>query len=105
MQAEFGHQPFHGAAGHRDALAVERQPHLAGTVDPVVGRVHPLDLGFEARVANLAPGGWAVDMLVIGRWGDLNAELNQPGADRLDTPPQTAGTATALMLTDKADDQ
>jgi hypothetical protein len=47
----------------------------------------------------------AVDMLVVGRWGDLNAELNQPGADRLDTPPQTAGTATALILTDKADDQ
>jgi hypothetical protein len=67
--------------------------------------VHPLDLGFEAPIADLAPGGLAVDMLVVGRWGDLNAELNQPGADRLDTPPQTAGTATALILTDKADDQ
>jgi len=67
--------------------------------------MHSLDLGFEARIADLAPGGLADDMLVVGRWGDLNAELNQPGADRLDTPPQTASTATALILTDKADDQ
>jgi hypothetical protein len=67
--------------------------------------VRSLDLGLEARIANLAPGGLAVDMLVVGRWGDLNTELNQPGADRLDTPPQTAGTATVLILTDKADDQ
>ena len=104
-QTELSHQPLDGAAGHLDTLTVERQPHLACPIHPVVRRVHPFDLGLEARITDLAPGGLAVDMLVIRRWGDLNAELTQPGADRLDTPPQTAGTAAALMLTDEANDQ
>jgi hypothetical protein len=30
-QPEFGHQPLHGAAGHRGALAVERQPQSLRT--------------------------------------------------------------------------
>ena len=35
-QAEVAHQPLHRAPGHRHALTVQRQPHLAGTVDAVV---------------------------------------------------------------------
>ena len=34
-------------SAHRDPLAVKRQPHLAGTVDPVVGGVDSRDLGLE----------------------------------------------------------
>ena len=99
-----GHQPLHGAPRHLDALAVERQPHLAGAVDAVVRGVHPLDVGLEGFVAYLAAAGWAIDVLVVGRWGDLNAELSQPGADRLDTPPKTA-IAAVVMLDDEANDQ
>ena len=43
-QAQFGHQPLDGAPGHLDALTVQRQPHLAGPVDAVVGGVDPRDL-------------------------------------------------------------
>jgi hypothetical protein len=67
--------------------------------------VNTLDRGFEAGIADLTPGRCAVDMLVVRRRGNLNAELDEPDADRLDTPSQTAGAAAALMLTDKANDQ
>jgi hypothetical protein len=67
--------------------------------------MHTFNHRLEARIADLAPRRRAADMLVVRRWGDLNPELTQPSADRLDTPPQTAGTAATLMLTDEANDQ
>ena len=67
--------------------------------------MNTLDRGFEAGIADLTPGRCAVDMLVVRRRGNLNAELDEPGANRLDTPSQTASAAAALMLTDEANDQ
>ena len=64
--------------------------------------MNTLDRGFEAGIADLTPGRCAVDMLVVRRRGNLNAELDEPGADRLDTPSQTAGAAAALILTDES---
>jgi hypothetical protein len=52
-QAEFSDQPLHGACGHWDALAVQRQPHFASTVDAVVGGVDPRDLALEVLAARL----------------------------------------------------
>jgi len=78
---------------------------LRAPYNPVVRGVNTLDRGFEAGIADLTPGRCAVDMLVVRRRGHLNAELDEPGADRLDTPSQTAGAAAALMLTDEANDQ
>jgi hypothetical protein len=46
-QAEFGHQPPGGTAGHCDALTVQCEPHFASSVHAVIGRVHTHDLGFE----------------------------------------------------------
>ena len=92
-QTQLGHQPLDGAAGHRDALTVEHQPHLARPVHPVVCGVDTLDRGFEAGIADLTPGRCAVELLVVRRRGDLNAELGQARADRLDTPSQTIGAA------------
>jgi hypothetical protein len=67
--------------------------------------VHPADLLFEVRIANLAAAGFAVGVLVVGRWGDRSTQLGELGADRLDTPPQTIRTITmALMLGDVAGD-
>src|SRR6476469_9864882 len=45
-------RPIRSAAARRcsappQSLAVKRQPHLAGTVDPVVGGVDSRDLGLE----------------------------------------------------------
>ena len=103
--AEFGHQPRHGAARHRDALTVEREPHFAGAIDPVVGGVNPLDVRFEVLVADLTAARFTIVMLVVGRWGDRNTQLGQLCADRLDTPPQAIGTvAAALMLSDEPGD-
>ena len=60
-----------------DALAAQRQPHLAGPVHAVVGRVDPLDLGFEHLIADLALAGLTIDLVVVGRWGDRHAQLGQ----------------------------
>lgn len=104
-QAQLAHQPLHRAAGHLDALAVERQPHFARPVDAVVGGMNPLDMALETAIADLTCAGLTVDLLVVGRRGDLNTELNQPGADRLDTPPQTiTADAPALMIGDEPTD-
>jgi hypothetical protein len=104
-EPEFAHQPLDSAAGHLDALAVKRQPHLARPVHPVVRGVDPRDVLLELVVADLAAAGLTVDLVVVGRRGDLNAELNQPGTDRLDTPPQTIrAVAAALMIGDESTD-
>jgi len=80
-QAQFGHQPLDGAAGHRDALAVERQPHLARAIDPEVRGVDPPDVLFEFLIADLAATGLMVDLVIIGRGGNLDAEFDERGAD------------------------
>ncbi len=101
-QAELRHQTLNGATRHLDALTIERQPHFACPIHPEVRRVDPLDLGFEHLVAGSAAAGLALDLVVVRRWGDLYAEFNQPGADRLDTPPQTIRAfPIALMISDE----
>src|SRR5690349_15840078 len=54
-QPELTHQSLDRASRDRDALPVQRQPHLAGAVDPVVLRMHAADLGLELLVAQLPP--------------------------------------------------
>jgi hypothetical protein len=104
-QPQFGHQPLHGAAGHRGALAVQCEPHRAGSVDAVVCGVDPGDLGLEGLVTHLAAAGLPVELVVIGRWGDRYTQLGQLCADRLDTPPQTIGTVVVtLMIGDESGD-
>jgi hypothetical protein len=104
-QTQLGHQPLDGAARHRNPLAVKRQPHLAGTVDAVVGGVDPRDLGLEGLVTALAATGFAVDLVIVGRWGDRHTELAQLCADRLDTPSQAIRAVTvALMICDEPGD-
>ena len=59
----------------------------------------------SVRIADLTWRGLTADMLVIRRGGDLNAEFDEPGADRLDTPPQTIRVVAAtLMIGDKPTD-
>jgi hypothetical protein len=104
-QAEVGHQPLHGATGHVNALAVQREPHFAGTVDAVVRGMDPRDQDLERLVTDLAAAGLAAYMVVVGRWGDRHTELAQLCADRLDTPPQTIRAITvALMIGDEPGD-
>jgi hypothetical protein len=104
-EPEFGHQPLDGAASHLDPLAIECQPHFARPVHPVVRGMNPFDLWFESLITDLTPAKLPVDMLVIRRWGNLHAELYQPGADRLDTPPQTIrALAAAPMVGDESTD-
>lgn len=74
------------AAGHRDSLAVERQPDFAGTVDAAVLPVRPRYRGFE----NLVPYGslrrWPAGRVVVGGGRDLAVVLGENSADRLDAP-------------------
>ncbi len=83
-QAHPPHQAFHRAAGHRDAVAAELPPDLAGAVDPEVGLMRPPDLLHDRRVfpsPRRPPRrvGTPGDMSVAGRRGD-----RQHPADRLD---------------------
>jgi hypothetical protein len=105
VRPSFGHQPLDGATRHSDALAIERQPHLTSTIDPVVGGVDPRDLGLERLVTDLAAAGFTVDPLVEGRWGDRHAQLGQLCANRLDTPSQAIrAVAAALVIGDEPGD-
>src|SRR6202011_4749152 len=105
-QAQFGHQPLHGATGHRDSLAVQRQPHLASSVYTVITRMYPTDVSLEFLVADLTAAGFTVVVLVVSRWGDRHTPLGPLCADRLDPPPQTIRTvAVALMISDEPGDQ
>jgi hypothetical protein len=83
---------------HRNALAVQRQPHLAGTIDPVVRGAHPCDLGLELLVAHLAAAGFTVELVAVGRWGDRHTQLGKLCANRLDTPPQTIRTVAVVLV-------
>ena len=47
----------------------------------------------------------AAGVLVVGRWGDLHAEFVEPGADRLDAPPQASAFAVACVRADEFRDQ
>ena len=88
-QAEFGHQPLHRAPGHRNALPVERQPHLTGTVDAVVRRVDPRIWPLSSSSRNFAPTGLAADAArsrSMGRsahpaWSALRRSTRHPTAD------------------------
>ena len=50
-QTELAHQPFHGAARHLDAFAVELGPHLGGAIDAVVLGVDPGDVDLKLVVS------------------------------------------------------
>jgi hypothetical protein len=79
LQAQLAHQPLHRAAGHRDPLAVQLPPHLAGTIDAEVLGVDPGDLGLEFAVAQRSRRRGSACRLVVGGRGD-----RQHPADRLD---------------------
>ena len=106
-QAQFGHQPLHGAAGHRDALAVEREPHFAGAVDPVVVRVDPLDLRLEGLVADLAAAGLPAMVRARSRSMGRSARRARSAGCRSARHPTAdhQGLAVALMIGDEPSDQ
>ena len=84
LEAHLTHQPFHGAACHREPFPPQLTPDLARPVDGEVLREDAGDLGLQPQVA-LGPrrqlGGIAPlrHVLAIGRRGD-----RQHLADRLD---------------------
>ena len=100
-QAQLTHQPFDGAAGYRDALAVERKPHLSRPIGPEVVLVHPQNVGPQLLVAAFSCAGLTVGNdagpgVVVTGWGDRAAVLRQHGADRLDSRPQSAITPVGV---------
>jgi len=98
------HQPLDRASGHRNALAVELQPHLPRPVDAPVRGEHATDLDQQRGVAARPAGGQLVAPLVIGRRGDLDAVLGEHGADRLNTPSQTTRLLMVGVLADEVHD-
>lgn len=59
-----------------------------------------LDHRLQLLVAHLLGARLAASVLVVGRGGDLAAELGERGADRLDTPSQTLPVGVLVLLTD-----
>lgn len=94
---EVTHEAFDGAAGHRDLLAVQVPPDLAGTVDTVVGLVRLGDQVLQLGVAEGAGRrlGLAFVVGVVGGRGDLAVVVGEDPADRLDA------AETALVLVDE----
>jgi hypothetical protein len=84
LQTNDIHQPFDCAAGHLDALAVELQPDLAGSVDAVVLTVHPGDLDLQILIAQRPPARRPRRGVVVGGRGDRAPVLAQHAADRRD---------------------
>jgi hypothetical protein len=70
LQVKLAHQPLDRAAGHRDSLAVQLPPDLAGTVDAELLGVDPSDLALELGVAHSARRGGSAAGGVIGGRGD-----------------------------------
>jgi len=67
--------------------------------------VDPLDVLFEFFIADLAAAGLTIELVVVGRGGDLDTEFDEPGADRLDTPRQAiSALPAALMVSDEPTD-
>src|SRR5690606_8685707 len=77
-----------------------RKPYLPGAVDAVVLGVHRTDLRRQFGVADLLLGGSAVAVFVVGRGGDLGAQLGELVTDRLDTPTQTWPVGISVADTD-----
>ena len=84
--AEFAHEAFDGAAGHRGLLAVQVPPDLPGAVDAVVGLVGLIDQGLQFGVAEGAGRGCGLAFAVgvVGGGGDLAVVVGEDPADRLD---------------------
>jgi hypothetical protein len=82
LKAQLTHQPFHGAAGHRDPLPVQLPPDLPGAVDPEVLGMHPGDLDLQLGIAGRTRRGGSAAGGVVGGRGD-----RQHLADRLDPEP------------------
>jgi hypothetical protein len=61
--------------------------------------VDPRDLRLEVLVADFAAAGLAIDLVVVGRWGDRYTQLGQLCADRLDTPPQIIRAVVVTLMT------
>ena len=76
------HETLDRAARHRDALAAELPPDLAGTVDLHVGLPNTLDVGQQGRIAlrtrrqqlGIAGPG---HVSPVGRWGNLQCPANR----------------------------
>jgi hypothetical protein len=79
FQAQLAHRPLHRAAGHRDPLAVQLAPDLAGAVDAEVLGMDAADLRLELAVAHGSGRGGSACGLVVGGQGD-----RQHPTDRLD---------------------
>jgi hypothetical protein len=108
-QSELAHQWFHGVPGDRcrsgRAFPVQRQPHLPGPIDAVVGCMHSGDVELELPITLLACSGWLVEVVVVGRRGNPQAVLGQHSADRLHTPSQATGFGpVALVCVDELHD-
>ena len=103
-QPEHLHQPLHGAAGHRDAFPVQRQPHLPGAVNAVVLVVHPGDRQHQLLLPQLGRGDPSpgLDRVVVGAGGDRHPVLGQHPADRLDPPTQPVHTHPARVPGDES---
>jgi hypothetical protein len=65
-------------------LTVQRLPHLAHPVHPVVRLEDRRDPLIEGRIGDAAFRGWSGVVGVVGARGDLGAGLGEDGADRLD---------------------
>jgi hypothetical protein len=62
-------------------------------------------MAHQHLVAHLAPGRGLVHVLVVRRWGDLQAVLGQHGTDRLNTTTQATGFAAVGVVADEVHDQ
>ena len=80
------HQPLYGTTRHRDALAVQLTPELAGAVDTKVCGVDVPDLRLQRLVPH-PPSRWAsLPRCVVGGRGGLHHP-----ADRLDAETSPVG--------------
>lgn len=108
-QAELAHEPLDGATRDRGgtiwSCTVQSQPDLASPVDPVIVRMNCCDLRLQLLVTLFAHGRGSAPVLVVGRRGDLRAQLSELVTDRLDTPSQPTGVAAARDRIDVLHDQ
>ena len=101
------HQPLDGAPRHRDAFPVELRATLSGRRTRRSSPRGPGESRSSSTLVALRPGGSAglSSVLVVRRWGDLQAVLQQHGTDRLDTPAQATGVPVVGVPADELHDQ
>ena len=102
-QPELAHEPLHRAAGDRRRLAGRSRFSSTTPSEPRRRRssTHEPQRSWASGPRRAARGRSACGaVFVVGRRGDLHAELGEPGADRLDTPTQTLPVGVLVALTD-----